>query len=180
MKSNDELRSIRRVLSGELDEFRVLVEQYQDAVFRLVRNIVGDRHDGEDVAQDVFVTAYEHLSSYDPSRSAFSTWLLTIARNKCLNFVKKRRPQASEIAEPVQVRTPATDAVEREFFEQLDRAMTQLPIEQRSAFVLSEIEKLSYQAIAVIEGTKIGTVKSRVNRAKRRLRMILQKTYEHT
>ena len=81
-------------------------------------------------------------------------------------------------SEPAILATPARDMQDAEFFAQLDAALASLPAEQRSAFVLAEIEELSYEEIAEIEGTKLGTVKSRINRAKQRLRAILQEIPE--
>ena len=75
---SDELRIIRDVLEGNVDSFRLLVERYQRPVIRMTRNIIDDYHVCEDIAQDVFLTAYEKLASFDPNRSRFSTWLFTI------------------------------------------------------------------------------------------------------
>jgi len=75
---SDELRIIRDVLEGDIDSFRLLVERYQKPVIKMIRNIIEDYHICEDIGQDVFFTAYKKLSSFDPTRSNFSTWLFTI------------------------------------------------------------------------------------------------------
>lgn len=176
---NDDLRVIQKVLAGDVDAFRLLVERYQGVLFSLVGNLVRDRGEGDDIVQETFLAAYLHLGAYDPRQSKFSTWLLTIARNKCLNRLKKRRPLAMETLPPrIDPRNPADGLMEAELFDQLDRALAALPFEQRSAFVLSEIEGLSHEEICRIEAAPLGTIKSRISRAKEKLRSLIPRTSE--
>ncbi|HEV3256144.1 MAG TPA: sigma-70 family RNA polymerase sigma factor [Gemmataceae bacterium] len=176
---SDDLQVIRRVLAGDTESFRLLVEQHEERLFCLIRNLIPDRHEREDIAQEVFLAAYTHLRSYKPGRAAFSTWLLAIARNKCLNALKKRTPRAAAVApEPEDVRTPDVEAAETEWFRQLDAALDALPFEQRTAFVLAEIQGLSLQEIGTIERVNLGTVKSRISRAREKLRSLLRRTAE--
>ncbi|GAG26802.1 unnamed protein product, partial [marine sediment metagenome] len=138
-------------------------------------NITNSTDSSEDIAQDVFLTAYKKLASFDPARSNFSTWLFTIARNKSLNALKKKKPLLmSELPEKGNPHNPSDDMAEKEFFDQLDKALRTVPSRQRRAFVLAEIEKLSYEEIAQIEGVRLGTIKSRINRAKKKLRTALE------
>ncbi|MFH1267209.1 MAG: sigma-70 family RNA polymerase sigma factor [Planctomycetota bacterium] len=171
----EEAELIRRVVEGDVDGFRLLVERYQRPVFLLVRNLVPNRHTCEDIAQDVFLTAFHQLRAFDPTRAAFLTWLLTIARNKCFNVLKKKTPSpGGEAFERISFRTPFDEAAERELFERLDEALETLPAAQRSAFVLAEFVGLSCDQIAGIEGVAGATVRSRVSRAKERLRSLLR------
>jgi RNA polymerase sigma-70 factor (ECF subfamily) len=165
---------VRRVLAGQTDDFRVLVDRHQQSIFRFALGLLGNWEEAEDVTQEAFLTAFANLSGYDSSRAAFSTWLFTIARNRCLNLLKQRRPIA--LAEPDSMGDVALadPIVSREISQQLDRALAALPVEQRSAFVLAEIEELPYAEIARIEGTSVGTVKSRIHRAKQRLQSLLE------
>jgi RNA polymerase sigma-70 factor (ECF subfamily) len=165
---------VRRVLAGQTDDFHVLVDRHQQPIFRFASGLVGNREEARDVAQETFLAAFANLSGYDSSRAAFSTWLFTIARNRCLNLLKQRRPIA--LAEPDSIGsvTPADPIVSQELSFQLDRALAALPVEQRSAFVLAEIEELPYAEIARIEQTSLGTVKSRIHRAKQRLQSLLE------
>lgn len=166
---------IRRVLGGDVESFRLLVRRYERPLHGLIRNLVRDVHDGEDIAQEVFLTAYRRLAAYDPAQGAFSTWLLTIARNKCLNALKKRRPAALDrLPESSSSRTPDAELAEAEWFRQLDAALAALPFAQKSVFVLAEIQELSLEEISRIEGVPIGTVKSRLGRAKEKLRALLR------
>ena len=178
---SDELRIIRDVLEGDVDSFRLLVERYQRPVIRMIRNIIEDYHVCEDIGQDVFLTAYEKLASFDPSRSNFSTWLFTIARNKSINAIKKKKLLSiSNLPENSDSSRPADSLTQKEFFDQLDRVLQDLPAKQKTAFVLAEFEKLPYEQIAQIEGVRIGTIKSRINRAKDKLRSALKNFEENS
>src|SRR5262249_16336034 len=85
---NEDLEGIRRTLAGDTEAFRLLVVRYQRPLFGFIRNLVGGT-ESEDVAQDVFLAAFANLASFDPARATFSTWLFTIARNRCLAALKK-------------------------------------------------------------------------------------------
>jgi len=170
----EELMIIRRVVGGDVDSFRSLVERYQRPVLRMIRHIINDRHACEDVGQEVFLTAYKKLASFDPARSSFSTWLFTIARNMSLNALKKKRMATpGDLPDQADPRRPWEDLAEREFFDEMDRRLQALPPGQRMAFILAEFEDLPYDQIAQIEGVSTGTVKSRISRAKRTLRSAL-------
>ena len=168
----DDTALIRRVLDGETDAFRVLVSRHQDALFGLVGNLLPDRHGCEDVAQEALLAAYAKLDRFDNSRASFRTWLLTIARNKCFHWLEKRKPIT--LAELPERSSPAKsgDNEREDFFRQLDAALERLPFEQKTAFVLAELQGLPYEEIAAIEQVKLGTVKSRIARAKAKLREI--------
>lgn len=176
---DDDLRTIQRVLDGDSDAFRELVERYQTMLHCLIGNLLPDRGEREDLAQDALLSAYVNLASYDPREGKFSTWLLTIARNKCLNRLRKQTPQPMEpLPDRGDLRNPADALAETEFFAQLDRALEALPLDQKMAFVLAEIQGLSHAEICRIEGAPVGTVKSRISRAKERLRALFSDTSE--
>jgi RNA polymerase sigma-70 factor (ECF subfamily) len=176
---SDDLSVIRRVLDGDLESFRVLVHRYEGPLHGLIRNLIADAHEAEDIAQEVFLAAYRRLASYDPDRAAFSTWLLTIARNKCLNACQRRRPAPrAELPDPAGDGAPDRDLAEAEWFRLLDRALEALPFEQKTAFVLAEIQELPLEEVGRIEGVPIGTVKSRLSRAKSKLRSLLGRSAE--
>jgi RNA polymerase sigma-70 factor, ECF subfamily len=168
---NDDLRTIQRVLEGEIDAYRLLVEKYQQPLFAMIRNILSPPADCEDIAQETFLAAFLHLGSYDARESKFSTWLFTIARNQCFNKAKKLKPLSMDSLDPcVASGHPAEQLIEAEFAAALDRAMNALPFEQKTAFVLAEIQGLPLDEISRIEGVPLGTVKSRISRAKEKLR----------
>jgi len=166
---------IRAVLEGDTESFRLLVQRYQKPVIRMTANLIKDRHICEDVAQEVFLAAYKKLPSFDPARSSFSTWLFTIAKNKSINAMKKKRVlSVSNPPENPDFSEPADSLLRDELFIELDKAMKSLSPGHRRALVLAEFENLPYEQIAQIEGVRIGTIKSRINRAKHRLRSALE------
>jgi len=171
----EEINVIRAVVGGDIDSFRLLVHRYQRPVIKMIKNIIDDHHICEDIAQDVFLTAYKKLPSFDPARSNFSTWVFTIARNKSINAAKKKRALSmSNLPENSDSSTPSDNLTQQEFYYRLDQVLLTLPTKQKTAFVLAEFEKLPYEQIAQIEGVRIGTIKSRINRAKKKLRAALK------
>jgi len=170
-----EIQVIRQVVEGDIESFKLIVERYERPIARMIRNIINNRDSCEDIAQDVFFTAYRKLASFDAARGNFSTWLFTIARNKSINALRKKRPLSmSELPQNSDRHNPSDELAEREFFDELDAGLEALPSAQKRAFVLAEFEELSYEDIAQIEGVRIGTVKSRINRAKKELAKALK------
>jgi len=173
--SIDDDRTIQCVLDGDVDCFGSLIDKYQKKIVGMIFSMTRDYHLSEDLAQDVFVEVYRNLRSFDPMRSRFSTWLYRIAQNKTLNALKKKKPiflpDAPEITSD---RSAYHEVVADEFHAEFDRILDRLPIRQRVAFVWSEIEQLSYQEIAQIEAVSVGTIKSRINRARQRLQQALK------
>ncbi len=170
----NDMELIQRILAGDLESFRLLVRRYEGPVFCLVRNLVRDLQESEDLAQEIFLAAYRNLAVYDPRRASFSTWLYTIARNKCWHALQKKRPlMLAELPEQTDDSTPDASAVQEELFQRLDAALDELPLEQRTAFVLAEIQGLSLEEISRIEGVKVGTIKSRLSRGREKLRALL-------
>lgn len=170
-----DLNVIHQILQGDTESFSLLVAKYQKPVVRMIRNITNNRNSCEDLAQDVFFMAYKNLASFDPARSSFSTWLFTIAKNKSINAIKKKRPLSmGQLPEKTHQDSPFDNLAQTEFFDALDRKLQTLPPRQKTAFVLAEFEKLPYQQIAQIEGVGVGTIKSRINRAKKKLRLALK------
>jgi len=172
----DDSLLVRAVLGGEKDAFRVLVERHQRGVFALVGNLLPRGDHPEDIAQEAFLAAFRHLETFDPARGSFRAWLYRIARNLALNTHRKRRPLPLGALPdlPQETRGAVTMGAETDEAARLDRAFERLPPLQRTAFVLAEIHDLPYAEIAEIERVALGTVKSRVARAKATLRAVLQ------
>ena len=176
----DDRELVRRVLAGQTDDFRTLVDRHQQPIFRFASGLLGNREEAEDVTQEAFLAAFANLSGYESSRATFSTWLFTIARNRCINLLKRTQPIALNELDSIGDVGATDPIVRQELSQQLDRALAALPVEQRSAFVLAEIEELPYAEIARIERTSLGTVKSRVHRAKQRLQSLLEPVMRET
>lgn len=164
---------IEQILAGATEDFRELVERHQRAIYRFAFGLIGSHEEAQDITQETFLAAYANLSSHNASRASFSTWLFTIARNRCINWLKRKRPDKLEELDSIPG-DPAQDPIaNEELAQQLDRALSELPMEQRSAFLLAEIEDLPYAEIARIENTSLGTIKSRIHRARHRLQTLL-------
>jgi RNA polymerase sigma-70 factor, ECF subfamily len=161
---------VKRVLIGDVDSFRILVERYQRPILSMIQRMIWDSHRCEEIGQDVFVMAYQKLSTFDPARSQFSTWLFTIARNMSINALKKKIPVPMEKMPEMPIsRNPSHELSDKEVFQQLDETLKALPGKLQRAFVLAEMEQLPYEEIARIEGARLGTIKSRINRARGRI-----------
>lgn len=172
----EETEVIRKILAGDIESFGFIVKRYEKPVVKMIRNMIYDKDCCEDVAQDVFFTAYRKLATFDPARSRFSTWLFTIARNKSINALKKKKAfLISKMPEVSSQDNPYDDIAEKELFGELDKRLHALPFRQQRALILAEFEKLSYEEIAQIEGVRTGTIKSRINRAKEKLAKTLKK-----
>jgi RNA polymerase sigma-70 factor (ECF subfamily) len=167
----DDEETIRRVLDGQTDCFAVLVEKYQKKIVGMIYHMTRDHHLSEDLGQDVFLEVYRNLPSYNSARGSLSAWIYRIAQNKTLNAIKRKKPVfLSEIPEAGGARDAFHEVAAEELHAEFDRILDRLPIKQRLAFVWAEIEELSYQDIAEIEGVSLGTVKSRINSARQQLR----------
>ena len=180
MLPSDEDSVIQRIVDGQTELFRILVERYQRSLFRFVANLVTDGHQSEDITQEVFLTAFRNLGKYDARRASFSTWLFTIARNQAVNWLNRKRPilpgSFDQFASQASVRDTSTE----DFLSDLDDVLAKLPTALRAAFVLAEIEGFSYEEIAAIERAPLGTIKSRINRARQKLQSLLAKEVEHS
>jgi RNA polymerase sigma-70 factor (ECF subfamily) len=169
---------VERVQSGDKAAFNLLVLKYQHRVLKLVGRFVNDPADAEDVAQEAFLKAYRALASFRGD-SAFYTWLYRIAINTAKNALvsNRRRPidfdldlqdpdQYERHARLKDVDTPEGVALTEEIRGVVERAMEQLPEDLRTAIVLRELEGLSYEEIAEAMDCPVGTVRSRIFRAR--------------
>jgi RNA polymerase sigma-70 factor, ECF subfamily len=169
---------VQRVLAGEMQAFDLLVRRYQPKVMAAIARLVRDRTECEDIAQEVFLRVYKNLAGFR-GESSFYTWIYRISLNTAKNFLASsgRKIATSELEIDVadQVQDPASlrdrTTPEREFLrEEISRAvvdsMASLPPDIRQALSLREIDGLSYEEIAVRMGCPIGTVRSRIFRAR--------------
>ncbi len=160
--------------------FDVLVERYQTRLLNFVYRTVGDRERAEDLVQEVFVRVHRHLARFDQSKK-FSTWIYTIASNLAKNELRNRARNPlvyfqamtsgwEDEDRPLEFEDPSArpdDAFERRHLRELvDAAVRRLPSHHRQVFVLRELEGRSYEEIADMTSCNLGTVKSRLNRAR--------------
>jgi RNA polymerase sigma-70 factor, ECF subfamily len=170
---------VERVQAGDQEAFGLLVSKYQRKLLRLVMRMVRDPAEAEDVAQEAFIKAYRALPNFRGD-SAFYTWLYRIGVNTAKNWLVangRRMPTMSEIGdddsdgidESVLLRddeTPDRVLMSRQIGETVNAAMDALPDDLRTAISLREIEGLSYEEIAQVMDCPIGTVRSRIFRAR--------------
>lgn len=182
-----------RVQDGEAACFDVLVDRYKTRLFNYLLRMVGDRDEAEEVAQEAFVKAYIHAGKYK-TIAKFSTWLYTIATNLVRNRMRSRSraPQIfslwgrgryddddeKQIDIPDSERTPDEVMNDRELSDVINQAIEKIPEKYRTSFVLREISQLSYEEIAAVTGLKLGTVRSRINRARNYFRQIVEPLLE--
>jgi RNA polymerase sigma-70 factor (ECF subfamily) len=173
-----DLELVRRAQRGERGAFDLLVLRYQHKVVKLVARLLRDPTEAEDVAQDAFVKAYRALGSFRGD-SAFYTWLYRIAVNTARNSMaaRQRRPldYEADLGENEQSvvesrmrhsDTPEAAALTDEIHRTVNRAVEALPEDLRTAIILREIEGLSYEEIAAAMECPVGTVRSRIFRAR--------------
>jgi RNA polymerase sigma-70 factor, ECF subfamily len=190
-----DLLLVERVQSGDREAFGLLVTKYQRKLLRLVMRLVRDPAEAEDVTQEAFVKAYRALPNFR-GESAFYTWLYRIGVNSAKNWLVangRRMPTMSEISgddtegieESILLRddeTPDRILMSRQIGETVNAAMDALPEDLRTAISLREIEGLSYEEIAQVMDCPIGTVRSRIFRAREaiavRLRPLLDTSAE--
>jgi RNA polymerase sigma-70 factor (ECF subfamily) len=163
--------------TSDFRAFEELVARYQRRVFGLCYRLLGRYHDAEDASQEAFLRAYRSLSLYDPARP-FDRWLLTIAANCCVSMLRRRRPKPVEVTDEStegKVRSvtsppdPVKEAEGKEFAQAVARAIAGLEDIFRLPFVLFHQEEMSYEDIAQALNLPLGTVKSRVHRARAQL-----------
>lgn len=185
MTIEEERSLIERVRQGDKNAFEPLVTENQARVYSVALRIVGNEADALDVAQDTFLRAYSALDSFR-GESRFSTWLYRMAGNAAIDLLRSRKGgrvvSLDELREgeaafdvPDERFTPETELEKKELRQGVSRAMEQLPEEYRRILALRELGGLSYEELARELQLEAGTVKSRLNRARRRLCELLSK-----
>ncbi|HUX01701.1 MAG: sigma-70 family RNA polymerase sigma factor [Phycisphaerae bacterium] len=182
---------VRRVVQGDSSAFGPIVQRYQDRIYNTVYRMVGSAEDAQDLAQDVFVKAYENLAGFQGTSSLY-TWLFRIAVNASLSHRRKRKgirmvnlgggedgPGAPGDGWPDRdPPNPAGRMVAAETETQVQHALDGLDEEYRTVVVLRDVQHCDYREIAEIVGVPTGTVKSRLHRARLLLRDKLQPLLE--
>jgi RNA polymerase sigma-70 factor (ECF subfamily) len=174
----DETRLLTRAVEGETEAFRVLFEAHRDAVFRLAWRLTGTEDAAEDVAQECFLGLIRHPGRFDARRGSLRQYLYGAVRN----LVRQRWQMSgrevpldddSDADPPVQLAIASERIENGEVSGAVQAAIGALPMLQREALVLFEFEELSLEEVAAVTGCDAGTVKSRLHRARARLRRVL-------
>lgn len=165
-----------RVQGGDTEAFGVLVERYEEKLVRYGRRFLSYREDIEDIVQDVFLSAFENMRSFDASQR-FSPWVYRIAHNAYVNALKKRSRNPfvtldldTLVSHPIYENPAQKEREQRELREMIDRGLEKLPPKYREILILYYLEEMPYKEIAEVLQVPTGTVGVRLKRAKAALR----------
>jgi RNA polymerase sigma-70 factor, ECF subfamily len=189
-KHPSEKISLKALQAGDRAEFARFVEAYSGIIYRLAIKMVSNPQDAEDVLQETFIKAFRHISGFD-GRSKLSTWLYRIATNEALMLLRRRKHNFLSIDEPINSPEeeqeplqiidwcclPEDELMSTEARKYLDQAIEELPTSLRVVFLLREIEGLSTQETAEVLSLSETAVKTRLSRARMRLREKLTTYY---
>jgi len=184
-RDRKDVRLLEQCRQGHLEAFGELVERYRVRIYNLAYRMLHSREEAEDVTQETFLNVYRSLGNFRGERLA--PWIYKIASNLCLDHLRRRRPSVSldersgeddDTAREIADRTcvPEDEALAAALGEDIQRAIDSLPPKYRSVVVLRHIEDLPYEDIAEVLGVPLGTVKTRLFRAREMLRVRLDGT----
>ena len=189
MEFTDEL--IKKIKDGDMDAFTQLVELFGDRAVNFAYRMLKDQNDAEDAVQEAFLKVFDKIHTFK-QESKFSTWFYTVLSNICRDMLRKKskKPMTVSINQTnredddfeLQLEDtsyePHENFIKKDALNVLDKALTQLSDEHREVIVLRDIEGFEYEKIAEILGISLGTVKSRISRARISLRKILEENKE--
>jgi len=173
-----------RVKRGDRAAFAELVEKYRQPLFNFIYRTLRDETETEDVAQNVFLQVYKSRDRYERT-AKFSTWLFTIARNLCLNEIRRRTrhpadsleethaeydDQPSRQYEDKKIFLPTDNVLHSELAQKIEAALAELPENQRTAILLCRQDELSYEEIAAVLGCTLSATKSLIHRGRETLK----------
>lgn len=178
---SDDKELVEQTLAGKTESFEKLVRKYQDRLYSTLVYVTGSTHEAEEVAQDAMLQAYSKLATFR-GNSSFYTWVYRIAFNACVSRRRKRRPRLSlsqmqDAAglDPIDGGESPQAVLERaERADQIQTALSKLSDEYRTILILREMEDCDYDAIAEMLSIPIGTVRSRLHRARAAMRDLLR------
>ena len=173
----DDVALIRRMCETDETALGALYDRWARALYSLVLHLLKDPNEAEDVVEETFWQAWRKASSYEPSKGAVSTWLLTIGRRKALDRIRAKKRQKEDPIEREKfaelassANDPSQDAEGRELRENVRSALRELPDEQREVLELGYFKGMSQSEIAEATGQPLGTVKTRMRLAMQKLR----------
>jgi RNA polymerase sigma-70 factor (ECF subfamily) len=185
----DENELIQAAKRGDVESFNRLVLAHQDTAYTVAYRIMGDPDSAADATQEAFISAFRKLHQF--RGDSFKPWVMRIVTNACYDELRRRKRRPAESIEDMHELHPAADghlhnhhenpeshAQRSELSDAIQQCIDALPDEQRIVAVLADVEEYAYQEIADITGLALGTVKSRLSRARGRLRDCLQAVRE--
>ena len=172
---------LRKAQHGDPEAFEQLITPLEQLIWRICWHYTGNRENAEDCGQETMVRIWRSLENYR-GECALESWVYRIAANCCMDYLRKKKRDKSVSMEPMQEQgfdpadpSPGTEeqVVAADEQKRLREAITMLPEDQREALIMTQLEKVPYEEAAKLLGVSEGTIKSRVNRAKARLKEIL-------
>ncbi|MEN8145068.1 MAG: sigma-70 family RNA polymerase sigma factor [Gemmatimonadota bacterium] len=187
LKDLDDAALVAEYLEGRRLAFHELANRYHQRLLNFIYRTIGDRDRAEDLVQETFIRVYRHLHRFDPTKK-FSTWIYTIASNLAKNELRNRARNPMVLFQAIKKNWDADHRPlqwedssfkpddlfrKRHLREQVESAVAELPEHHRVVFILREMEGKTYEEISEITGVTLGTVKSRLNRARNRFAQII-------
>lgn len=189
--SGNEKDLLQKARNGDIEAFELLIEKHQKKVFNIALRMIGNYDDASELAQEVFIRVFKSIRSFK-EESSFSTWIYRITANVCLDEIRKRKNKnfvsldddlklddgdvKRQVMDPEP--TPEILAEKNETRKIVNEAIQSLPADHRIVIALRDIQGFSYDEISKIVNCPVGTVKSRINRARQTLREILKARME--
>jgi RNA polymerase sigma-70 factor, ECF subfamily len=174
-ETDSDIRLVERYTNGDMTAFDELMIRYERQIYRLCYRFTSNTDDARDLAQEVFIKAFEHLSDFR-KESSLKTWLYRIATNHCINHVKSNTQQFVEVTETIRQISPTAhiELEEREQREHFRQMVKKLPPKQRAILELRIHEQLSYEEIATMSNRSVSTIKASVFFALEKLRKLIK------
>lgn len=186
---------VRRCIAGDAVAWEELVRQQNRRIYNICYRFTGSGNDAEDLTQEVFIRLYRTMSSYEPDKGSFTTWLTTLTRNMLVDHFRRTRqermtdsidaaPAADEdaptLAERLEDHAPSAQSVlaSKETQKMVQKALEKVSPDLREAVILRDLQDMDYKEIAATLKVPEGTVKSRINRGRAELARLLSRTYK--
>ncbi len=190
----EELELIRKAQDGNMSAFSELIQGYERDIYNIAYRMMGNPHDSEDVAQEVCIKLYKYIKKYD-GKSKFYTWIYKITVNTCIDEIRRTKKSKNDVSmnamsefddseveqqfQDINEETPEQYYIKTEEKNEIQSMIDMLAPDQKAVVILRYINELEYEEIAESLGCNIGTVKSRLNRAKKKLLEIYNNDMEH-
>ena len=177
--------TVKKILDGDSQSFRLLVQDYQKLVAHVVFRMISNQADREEIAQEVFLKVYQNLSKFE-FNSKLSTWIAAIAYNRCLNYLEKKKVPLLDDVTPEDMTIddfsginslPDTKIMQQDVANRVHIALDQLPIKYKTVLTLFHLEQMRYDEIGEIMKVPEGTVKSYLFRGRKLLKDVLSVRY---
>lgn len=187
---NNEEILIKKCKKGDLDAFETLIKNHQKRAYNIALKMLKNPEDAMDISQEAFIKVFKYIDSYN-NKSSFSTWIYRIVINTCLDYIKKNKNNVLYLDEPINtddgsIKREITDnknnpekILEKKINnEDINKAISMLKVKHRMIIILRDIQGFSYEEISKMLNLPLGTVKSRVKRARENLRKIILEKVE--